>query len=324
MSSEILVSVIIPVKNGDDWLHETIPSILSQQLQGAVEIIAIDSGSTDKTLSVLSGYPVTVITIKPEDFNHGLTRNMGVLLAKGKFVVMTVQDAKPTTKFWLQHLLDGFIDDTVAGVCGQQAVPHHRDKNPVEWYRPVSKPVLRKQYFTIPEDFTKLSPQQQLALCRWDDVNAMYRRDALLQLPFRETDFAEDALWARDAMMAGYTIVYNPAAQVKHYHQEDYGFAYKRNFIVQYHFHKYFATVPSATKQSLRRRLSIVKLLITTPGLSFSEKWKWWLYNRRIDKAIQDSNKAFLDCLEKGGQPALDILYRQTIQAIPQALKTGK
>ena len=109
---------------------------------------------------------------------------------------------------------------------------------------------LRKYHFPDKDDFRKLSPDEQLAVCRWDDVNAMYRRDILIILPFRETDFAEDVLWAKDALMAGHAIVYNPVSQVEHYHQEDYQFAFKRNFIVQYHFYKYFGVLPVRSKKS--------------------------------------------------------------------------
>ncbi len=244
MEPEILISVVIPVKNGDHWLGETIPAILNQQVNGAIEIIAVDSGSTDKSLSILSSYPVTIIQINPEEFDHGLTRNLGARNAKGKFIVMTVQDAKPLSSLWLQELLNGFIDETVAGVCGQQMVTHDIDKNPVEWYRPISKPKLRKYQFSNKADFLNLSPEEQLAICRWDDVNAMYRAEILKQLPFRKTDFAEDVLWAKDALLAGHSIVYNPKAQVSHYHYEDYDYAFKRNFIVQYHFYKYFGVLP--------------------------------------------------------------------------------
>ena len=147
MEPEILISVVIPVKNGDHWLTQTIPAILNQQINGKIEIIAVDSGSKDKSLSILSSYPVTIIQINPEEFDHGLSRNIGARNAKGKFIVMTVQDAKPLSTLWLQELLNGFIDETVAGVCGQQVVTHDIDKNPVEWYRPISKPELRKYQF---------------------------------------------------------------------------------------------------------------------------------------------------------------------------------
>ncbi len=93
-----LISVIIPVKNGDVWLRKLIPAILNQSLASKTEIILIDSGSTDQTKSVVRRYPVRMICIEPEEFNHGTTRNLGVKESKGKYVVMTVQDAKPVGK----------------------------------------------------------------------------------------------------------------------------------------------------------------------------------------------------------------------------------
>lgn len=320
MDPDPLISVIIPVKNGGSWLNETIPAILKQELDGTIEIITVDSGSTDDSLSILSKYPVHIISIQPEEFNHGLTRNLGASHAKGKFVVMTVQDAKPVSRLWLQQLLEGFTDDTVAGVCGQQIVPRQLDKNPIEWYRPISKPEIRKYHFPVTEVFRQLSPQDQLALCRWDDVNAMYRKDLLMLIPFRKTDFAEDALWARDALMAGYAIVYNPAAQVEHYHQEDFQFAFKRNFIIWYHFYKYFGALPVQSSRFIRF-LIVIKLLMREKKIPFSQKMGWLKYNYNNQRAVAKSNEIIIKSLRNGRDEQLDDYYRQISKLIPQAPK---
>src|ERR1700722_2461941 len=139
-SNDILISVIIPVKNGDYWLEGVLEGLVTQTLFDRCELIVIDSGSTDKTLEMVRRFPVRLVQIPPEQFNHGSTRNLGVNLAKGEYVVMTVQDAKAADEGWLQKLLDGFDAPDVAGVCGQQIVPHDPDKNPVEWFRPVAPP----------------------------------------------------------------------------------------------------------------------------------------------------------------------------------------
>ena len=319
--SDLLISVIIPVKNGSAWLDDTIPAILNQKISGQFEILVIDSGSTDNTLSIIEKYPIRLIQIDPEEFNHGLTRNIGVRESKGKYVVMTVQDAKPLTSEWLQELLNGFLDESVAGVCGQQIVPHHRDKNPVEWFRPISKPEIRKYQFADKNLFKNLTPDKQLALCLWDDVNAMYRRDILIKLPFQKTDFAEDALWAKDALLAGYSIVYNTIAQVAHYHQEDYQYAFKRNFIDKYHLYKYFKVVPES-KIGIKRYLSIIKLLLRDRKISFSDKIKWFKYNYQSLKAVNKSNSLLMETLSKGDDTQLDNLYNKTILSIPQAPST--
>ncbi len=322
MEPEILISVVIPVKNGDRWLNETIPAILNQQVNGTIEIIAVDSGSTDKSYSILSYYSVKLIQIESDKFNHGLTRNLGARNARGKFIVMTVQDAKPLSTRWLQELLDGFIDETVMAVCGQQIVTHDSDKNPVEWYGPISKPELRKYQFPDKEVFLRLLPEEQLAICRWDDVNAMYRSGILSQIPFRETDFAEDVMWAKDALLAGHSIVYNPLAQVAHYHHEDYQYAFRRNFIVQYHFYKFFGVLP-AKNNIVKRMLRIVKLLVNKKEISFTKKLMWLRYNFRSQLAIKLSNDTFLKCIANDGAEKLDGLYRDIIKSVPQALKSG-
>lgn len=322
MNAEVLVTVVIPVKNGDIWLKQVIPAILSQELEGGIEVIVIDSGSTDETIQILKTYPVRLIQIEANSFNHGLTRNLGAELARGKYVVMTVQDAKPVSNNWLKILLEGFTDNNVAGVCGQQIVPHHHDKNPVDWYRPISLPEQRKICFSTPEEFSRLSAEDQLELCRWDNVNAIYRRDILLKIPFRHTDFAEDAVWARDVLSAGFAIVYHPAAQVEHYHLENYNYAFKRNFSIQYHFYKYFGHCPKKSRKSILKILKTVKLLMLEKGFTIGERIKWFRYTLRNQKAVYSSNTLFLESIHSGGKEKLDKVYSEVCQSIPQALKS--
>jgi rhamnosyltransferase len=320
MANEVLVSIIIPVKNGDAWLKDTIPAILGQVFEGGVEVIVIDSGSTDETLNILKNYPVRLVQIDSTSFNHGATRNLGATLAEGKYVVMTVQDAKPASSDWLKTLLNGFVDETVAGVCGLQIVPHHKDKNPVDWFRPISSPEMRIVHFPDSERFRELSPDKQLSLCRWDNVNAAYRREILLDLPFRKTDFAEDAIWAKDALLAGHSLVYQPAAQVEHYHTEDYDYAFKRNFSVQYHFFKYFGQIPVVENQTVISMLRTIKLLFLERRLSLSEKIRWYRYNSAYQRAVRMSNRVFIDSIDKSNDE-LDAKYSEVCKIIPQAIK---
>lgn len=317
----IQISVVIPVKNGDSWLEETLPAIINQTLFDRCEIIVIDSGSTDNTLTILKKYPVRVIHIDPSTFNHGTTRMLGVREAKGEFVIFTVQDAKPVNNQWMENLLCGFIHDGVAGVCGQQIVPHHKDKNPVEWFRPQSTPQLVELSFNSKE-FNELNPQEQLNYCRWDDVNAAYRKKVLEAIPFRDVNFAEDVLWAKDALLAGHSIVYTPFAPVEHYHLEEPEFTFKRNFTIRYHFYKYFGVKPviGTWSDQLIRKLRIAKTLWKEKGISFAEKSRWLNYNLKIQKERYASNAEFLRALALGEQ-ALDGRHKQLCGTPPQASK---
>src|SRR5260370_10015594 len=92
-----LTSVVIPVKNGCGTIGACLEGILAQNLRDHLEIIVIDSGSTDGTLELLARYPVQVHQISPEEFNHGETRNLGARLAQAQFVAMVAQDPRPRT-----------------------------------------------------------------------------------------------------------------------------------------------------------------------------------------------------------------------------------
>lgn len=295
-----LISIVIPVKNGEYWMEKCLKGIMSQTLFSQSEVIIIDSGSTDKTLQILNGYPVKVVSIAPETFNHGMTRNLGVSLSAGKYVVMTVQDAVATDSEWLQKMLDGFsVAENIAGVCGKQVVPHDKDKNPVDWYKPVSAASIATFCFTK-EEFSKLSPEEKKRVCGWDDVTAMYKREALLATPFRKTSFAEDALWAKDAYMAGYTLAYNPDATVYHYHYENPDYTYKRSFTVLYHMYKFFGYLPEAYTPSFTDMLRLAKQLLAEKQLSVAEKYKWFRYNVSIRKRLSIAINDFLSVAKKG------------------------
>jgi rhamnosyltransferase len=320
LKDNILISVVIPVKNGDYWLEDTLTSIEQQTLFHCTEIIAIDSGSTDRSIEILTKHEVRLIKIAPDSFNHGLTRNLGVEAALGEFVVMTVQDAKPVDQYWLQNLLDGFEDEKVVGVCGQQVVPHDLDKNPVEWFRPQSPPSKTKHYFQNPEGFEKLSPAEKRSVCGWDNVTAMYRKKLLLEIPFRETSFAEDALWAKDALLKGYSIVYNTAARVFHYHLSEPQFVIRRSFTVYYHFFKFFGHKPSRVRNDIKSILKNLKLLLSIKQLSLTDKYRWLSYNWRLRANINKSVDLFLKYSTQGDATLIQ-KHDELCSVVPAAVK---
>ena len=80
-----LASVIIPVRNGERWIAETIESVL-MQTYGALEIIVVDNGSTDGTRAAIRRYP-TVRVVEVATPGLGRARNGGLDAATGKYVL---------------------------------------------------------------------------------------------------------------------------------------------------------------------------------------------------------------------------------------------
>ncbi len=99
------ISVVIPVKNEGAKIRACIEGILSQTVP-VLEIIVIDSGSTDGTIDILRGYKkVKLLQIPSSEFNHGQTRNFGVAHASGEFVLLTVGDARAWDENWIKKFI---------------------------------------------------------------------------------------------------------------------------------------------------------------------------------------------------------------------------
>ena len=305
-----VVSVVIPVKNEALKISACLDGILSQTVP-VKEIIVIDSGSVDGTQDIVRSYNKTILVeIPAAEFNHGTTRNLGVSRATGEFVLMTVGDARAYNKHWIEELLNGFVDEAVAGVCGQQIVPHEKDKNPVEWFRPISVPQIKRYQFPTPMEFDQLSPAEKMAACGWDDVTALYRKSALLEIPFQEITYGEDSLWAKEALINGYAIVYNYKAKVYHYHLENESFTFKRAFTTMYFRYKQFGYLYDKPVLLLQNKLSILKTIVVAEKVNLFSVIKWYKYNTGNFKAGLKSYNLFMKYL-KQGDTSLDTAHEQ-------------
>ena len=309
------VSVVIPVKDEALKIRECIDAILMQTIQVA-EIIVLDSGSTDGTLEIVSDYPkVRVIMIPPSEFNHGETRNVGVRAATSDWVVLTVGDARAADSQWIEKLLIGVDDEQVIAVCGTQVVPHDADANPIDWYRPVSAPEIKRFQFASAAEFDALPPEKKKEACGWDDVSALYRRDALLRIPFRRTPYGEDALWAKDALRAGHALVYRQDARVFHYHNESADFTFRRTLIALCLRYQNFGHRPSVNG-TIVPALRTAARVAREGTLSFSRRMHWIAYNLRNQRAARSAINSFDRAIQNGDQ-AVSVLCDSCTGELP-------
>ncbi len=88
------ISVIVPVYNVEKYLSECLDSIVNQTLKN-IEIICLNDGSTDNSLSILQKYASKDKRIKiidKENEGLGYTRKVGLDIAKGKYVLFCDSD----------------------------------------------------------------------------------------------------------------------------------------------------------------------------------------------------------------------------------------
>lgn len=92
--SQCLVSVVVPVYNGEQYLEKTVESILSQDYLN-IELILVDDGSSDNSVESIKNIAAQDHRIKPfYNSNGGVAnaRNFGIAQAKGEFIAFCDQD----------------------------------------------------------------------------------------------------------------------------------------------------------------------------------------------------------------------------------------
>ena len=81
------VSIVIRCYNEEQHIGRLLSGLIQQTVE-ELEIIVVDSGSTDSTVAIASCYPIKLVSIKPEDFSFGRSLNLGCQAATGEFIVI--------------------------------------------------------------------------------------------------------------------------------------------------------------------------------------------------------------------------------------------
>jgi rhamnosyltransferase len=220
-----LISVVIPAKDGGTDLDRCLAEIEAQRVDEEVEIVVVDSGSSDGSVERARAAGALVHEIPPEEFGHGRTRNLGVRLCRGDLVVFTSQDAAADDDRWLALLAAAARSGgDVAGAYGRQ-LPHEDARPPERFFLDfLYGPQARVQ---------RLDPGEELTFetTLFSNVNAAIPRAILEQFPFRDDlTMSEDQEWSRRVLREGYALVYEPRAAVRHSHAYTIRTAFRRFF----------------------------------------------------------------------------------------------
>lgn len=220
-----MISVVIPVRNGGADLRRCLDAIASQRLDEEVEIVVIDSESSDGSAELARSYGARVEKIPVAEFNHGGTRNLGAGLARGEVLVFTSQDAHAEDPDWLARLTGPLAEQPeLAGVYGRQ-LPHDDATPPERFFLDfLYGPEARTQQASGPEELT-------METVLFSNVNAAIRREHWERHPFvDDVVMSEDQVWATQVLLDGFLLRYEPLAAVRHSHRYTIRGAFKRFF----------------------------------------------------------------------------------------------
>jgi rhamnosyltransferase len=211
------VSVVMRSFNEAWAVGDTIRRLFAQDFAGEIELIVIDSGSSDGSIEIIkTAQPAKLIQIPLGTYVPGVVLNQGAREATHDWLVYLNADATPVGTDWLAELLIPCLASPKFGAAFSRQIP-----------RPDCKAVFAHDYDRC------FGPRRESA--NWDHffsmVSSVTHRSVLAQQPLREDlQYAEDDEWTRRLSAAGYQILYAEKSIVMHSHNYTLPQSYRRAF----------------------------------------------------------------------------------------------
>lgn len=201
---DISTSIVIRTYNEERYLPSLLAALIEQSHR-PLEVLMVDSGSTDKSMEISRSFGCKVIQIEKRDFSFGRSLNLGCEQAQGDCLVFISGHCIPTSTDWLHLLVQPLHDQLASYSYGRQT---GRDSTKFSEQR-----IFEKYY----PNYSKL-PQNGY-FC--NNANA-----AILRQVWNQYRFDEDLTGLEDMHLAsrlvdeGHHIAYVADASVYHIHDE--------------------------------------------------------------------------------------------------------
>lgn len=206
------VSIVIRCFNEAAHIGRLLTGISRQDVTD-VEVIVVDSGSTDETLAIASKFPVQIVHIKPEDFSFGYALNVGCEASRGAILLFASAHVYPVRKDWLTEMLKPFDDEKTGLVYGRQIgneLSQFSERQIFAQWFPAISVANQSNYFC-------------------NNANAAIRRSLWKNFRYDESlTGLEDLEMANRLQNEGQRIAYQAEATVVHVHQESLAKTYNR------------------------------------------------------------------------------------------------
>ena len=204
----ISCSIVVRAFNEEKHIGRLFTGINEQNLKD-IEVILVDSGSSDATIEIASSnnwdFPVRVVEIEPESFSFGRSLNIGIKEAHGDIIVISSAHVFPVYPDWLERLITPFGDLQIGLTYGKQ-----RGNTTTRF----SEHQIFARWFP---DGSKT--QESNPFC--NNANAAIRKSLWMEHQYDETlSGLEDLEWAHWAIEQGYKVSYVAEAEIIHIHED--------------------------------------------------------------------------------------------------------
>jgi glycosyltransferase involved in cell wall biosynthesis len=201
-----VIGVVIRTLNEAELIGTCLETLARQQPGFDLDILVVDSGSTDGTIDIARSHGARIHEIAPDDFDYSTALNVGIERVEGDLVLILSAHAIPTDEHWIARMIAPFETPEVAGVACRQ-VPW--DGAP---WREVAR--LAREFGTARHVYAGEDSQ-----ALFSNAASCIRRSVWKQEPFT-LPAAEDLEWAQRVVGAGWSVVYEAGTSVYHSHDE--------------------------------------------------------------------------------------------------------
>ncbi len=200
------VSIVFRALNEEKWFGDALEACKQQETPDLeLEIILVDSGSTDRTLDIAEQFGCRIVHIKKSDFTFGRSLNYGCDAATGDYLAFISAHCIPAHPKWLTNLIAPLRDDQVQFTYGKQ-IGHDVSR--------FSEHQIFAQYFP---DHDKIPQEGFFA----NNANSAIRKSVWAEHRFDEAVTGlEDMVLGKAITAAGGAIGYVADAPVIHIHEE--------------------------------------------------------------------------------------------------------
>jgi rhamnosyltransferase len=221
------ISVIIPTYNAGLSIYSILNKINNNPAN--VDILIIDSSSTDNTVNDALSYEVEIITIPKIDFNHADTREFARQHHRNDIVVFLTQDAIPASDDLIQKLIAPLLRNNNIAVSYGRQIPHDGAD--------ILEAFPREYNYGLEPQIRGIDDIKKYGVYTFFCSNscAAYRNSALDEIGgFKTVLTNEDYFAVAELLQKGYKIAYTPEAIVKHSHRYSLWQEFQRYFDTGY------------------------------------------------------------------------------------------
>jgi glycosyltransferase involved in cell wall biosynthesis len=202
-----IVSVIVPIYNAESTLAACINSLLGLDYpKENLELILVNNASTDRTADVLNRYSREIEILYEEKKGPAVTRNKGLLNARGYVVAFTDSDCV-VDKDWLRQIVIPLQDDSIGIVGGK--ILAKRPCNKIEEFG--------EKIHDHNRSINEFKPPYVITM-NWASRLCVLKEVGLFNESFKR---GEDVDLSYRILQAGYKFVYKPEAIVYHRNEKN-------------------------------------------------------------------------------------------------------